>query len=92
VLKAHSRLLEQVMLVGDLLLVAGCWLLAYFIRFYAAGPPSRHGIPFLQPYLLMLLPILVVWGISGRAVSARGCRRWPASPRPRPWAPSSWSA
>jgi Undecaprenyl-phosphate glucose phosphotransferase len=75
VLKAHSRLLEQLMLVGDLLLVAGCWLLAYFIRFYVAGPPSRHGTPFLQPYLLMLLPILVVWGISFRAFDLYRPRR-----------------
>ncbi|HEY4909144.1 MAG TPA: undecaprenyl-phosphate glucose phosphotransferase, partial [Methylomirabilota bacterium] len=74
-LKAHSRLLEQVMLVGDLLLVAGCWLLAYYIRFYVAGPPSRHGIPLLQPYLLMLLPILVVWGISFRAFDLYRPRR-----------------
>jgi Undecaprenyl-phosphate glucose phosphotransferase len=75
VLRAHSRLLEQVMLVGDLLLVAGCWLAAYYIRFYVAGPPSRHGIPFLQPYLLMLLPILVVWGISFRAFDLYRPRR-----------------
>ena len=74
-LRAHSRLLEQVMLAGDLLLVAGCWLLAYYIRFYVAGPPSRHGIPFLQPYLLMLLPILVVWGIAFRAFGLYRPRR-----------------
>jgi len=75
VLRAHSRLLEQVMLAGDLLLVAGSWLLAYYIRFYVAGPPSRHGIPFLQPYLLMLLPILVVWFISFRAFDLYRPRR-----------------
>src|SRR6266705_195830 len=75
VLRAHSRLLEQVMLAGDLLPVAGCWLLAYYIRFYVAGPPSRHGIPFLQPYLLMLLPILVVWGIAFRAFGLYRPRR-----------------
>jgi Undecaprenyl-phosphate glucose phosphotransferase len=75
VLKARSRLLEQVMLAGDLFLVAGCWLLAYYIRFYVAGPPARHDIPFLQPYLLMLLPILVVWGISFRAFDLYRPRR-----------------
>jgi len=75
VLKARSRLLEQVMLAGDLLLVAGCWLLAYYVRFYVAGPPARHDIPFLQPYLLMLLPILVVWGVSFRAFDLYRPRR-----------------
>src|SRR5262249_19019885 len=74
-LRAHSRLVEQVMLAGDLLLVAGCWLLAYYIRFYVAGPPSSHGIPYVQPYLLMLVPILVVWGVSFRAFDLYRPRR-----------------
>ena len=42
-LKAHSRLFEQLSLAGDLVLIAGCWLLAYFIRFHlsvAAGVPE----------------------------------------------------
>jgi Undecaprenyl-phosphate glucose phosphotransferase len=74
VLRAHSRLLEQVMLAGDLLLVAGCWLLAYYVRFHVAGPPS-HGIPDFEPYLLLLLPILVVWGISFHAFDLYRPRR-----------------
>jgi Undecaprenyl-phosphate glucose phosphotransferase len=75
VLRAYSRLLEQVMLVGDLLLVAGSWLLAYVARFYVIGPQSRHGIPPLEPYLLMLLPILIVWGIAFRAFDLYHPRR-----------------
>jgi Undecaprenyl-phosphate glucose phosphotransferase len=75
VLKAHSRLLEQVMLAGDLFLVAASWLLAYVARFYVIGPPSWHGIPLLWPYLLMLLPILVVWGVSFRAFDLYHPRR-----------------
>ena len=74
-LRAYSRLLEQVMLAGDLLLVAGSWLLAYLARFYVIGPQSRHGIPPLEPYLLMLLPILIVWGIAFRAFDLYHPRR-----------------
>jgi Undecaprenyl-phosphate glucose phosphotransferase len=74
-LKAHSRVLEQLMLVGDLVLVAVCWLAAYVIRFHVAGPPSRHGIPPIEPYLLMLLPILIVWGIAFRAFDLYRPRR-----------------
>jgi len=74
VLKAHSRVLEQLMLVGDLLLVAGCWLAAYGIRFHVAGPRS-HGTPPVEPYLLMLLPILLVWGIAFRAFDLYRPRR-----------------
>jgi Undecaprenyl-phosphate glucose phosphotransferase len=75
-LKAHSKFLEQLMLAGDLLVVAACWLIAYAVRFYVAGPPVRHGdIPPLGPYLLMLLPILVVWGVSFRAFDLYRPRR-----------------
>ena len=74
-LRAYSRLLEQVMLVGDLLLIAGSWLLAYVARFYVICPQSRHGIPPLEPYLLMLLPILIVWGIAFRAFDLYHPRR-----------------
>ena len=75
-LKAHSRFLEQLMLAGDLGLVATCWLLAYFTRFYVLGPPLMHGeVPPLGPYLLMLLPILVVWGLSFHAFDLYRPRR-----------------
>ena len=74
-LRAYSRLLEQVMLVGDLLLVAGSWMLAYVARFYVIGPQSRHGIPPLEPYWYMLVPILIVWGIAFRAFDLYHPRR-----------------
>ena len=73
-LKAHSRLLEQGMLVGDLVLVAACWLVAYGLRFYVVGP-IQHDVPPLSDYLLMLLPILVVWGVSFRAFGLYRPRR-----------------
>jgi len=75
VLKAHSKLLEHIMLAGDLLVVAVCWLVAYVMRFYVLGPPLRSEIPPLYPYLLMLLPILVVWGVSFRAFDLYRPRR-----------------
>ncbi|MGH7403412.1 MAG: undecaprenyl-phosphate glucose phosphotransferase [Candidatus Rokuibacteriota bacterium] len=75
-LKAHSRFLEQLMLVGDLLLVGGCWLLAYGVRFYVIVPPITGGaVPPLGPYLLMLLPILLVWGVSFHAFDLYRPRR-----------------
>ncbi|HJR02569.1 MAG TPA: undecaprenyl-phosphate glucose phosphotransferase [Methylomirabilota bacterium] len=73
-LKAHSRLLEQGMLVGDLALVAACWIAAYALRFHVIGP-IQHDVPPLSDYLLMLLPILVVWGLSFRAFGLYRPRR-----------------
>ncbi len=75
-LKAYSRLFEQLILVGDLLLVAGCWLLAYWFRFHLPGPPlSYRDVPPLNDYLLMLVPILAVWGVSFRAFGLYRPRR-----------------
>jgi Undecaprenyl-phosphate glucose phosphotransferase len=65
-LKAHPRLLEQLLLAADLVLVAACWLLAYVTRFYLFGPPIYYGLPPLQIYLAMLLPIVLVWAVSFR--------------------------
>ena len=74
-LKAYSRLLEQVMLAGDLVLVAGCWLAAYYARFYLVGPPLRTQVPPLAPYLYMLLPIFLVWGACFRSFGLYRPRR-----------------
>ena len=63
-LKAHSRVFEQLMLVGDLMLVAGSWVAAYVVRFYVIGGVAVR--PF-ENYALQLLPILVVWGVAFKA-------------------------
>jgi Undecaprenyl-phosphate glucose phosphotransferase len=64
------------MLVTDLLLVGLCWLLAYWLRFYVAGPPLPYADrgP-VADYLLMLLPILLVWSASFRAFGLYRPRR-----------------
>jgi Undecaprenyl-phosphate glucose phosphotransferase len=64
VLKAHSRLFEHLMLVGDLLLIAGCWVAAYVVRFHLLRVPST---PPFSDYALQLVPILLVWGFAFHA-------------------------
>src|SRR5262249_20162827 len=63
VLKAHSRLVENLALAGDLFLIAACWLSAYAVRFYLI--PATDVPPF-RDYALQLVPILIVWGIAFR--------------------------
>ncbi len=49
-LKASSRLLAQLTLVSDLVLIACCWLTAYDLRFYLAGPfPLTLGPVWARP-------------------------------------------
>jgi len=75
VLRAHSRFFEQLTLVGDLVLIAGCWVLAYYLRF-APGPiPVYRGVPPLLPYLYLLAPIVVVWAVAFRAFDLYRPRR-----------------
>ena len=62
-LKAHSRLVENLALVGDLCLIAVCWVLAYWIRFHLMHVTD---VPPFRDYALQLIPILVVWGIAFR--------------------------
>ena len=64
VLKAHSRLFEHLTLVGDLTLIAGCWVLAYVIRFYVIG---GSDVAYFSGYALQLVPILAVWAFAFRA-------------------------
>jgi len=63
VLKAHSRVVENLALGGDLCLIAICWVLAYWIRFHLMHVTD---VPPFRDYALQLIPILVVWGIAFR--------------------------
>jgi len=67
VLKAHSRLFEQLALASDVVLIAACWLGAYGLRFFVVGPPLvTPDVPPLGDYLLQLVPIVAVWTASFR--------------------------
>ncbi len=74
-LKAHSRFLEHLTLVGDLVLIAASWVIAYYLRF-ALGPiPVYRGVPPLLPYLYLLGPIVMVWAVAFRAFDLYRPRR-----------------
>ncbi len=74
-LKAHSRLFEHLTLGGDLILIAGSWLLAYYIRFSLGPVPVYRGIPPLGPYLVLLAPILAVWAVAFKTLGLYRPRR-----------------
>ncbi len=74
-LKVHSRLFEHLTLVGDLVIIAGCWVLAYYLRFFLSPIPVYHQVPPLGPYLYLLGPIVVVWAVTFRALDLYRPRR-----------------
>jgi Undecaprenyl-phosphate glucose phosphotransferase len=75
-LKAPSRLLAQLTLATDLVIIGACWVEAYFLRFYLIGPfPLPRGLPDFQSYALQLVPILAVWTVAFRAFGLYRPRR-----------------
>jgi Undecaprenyl-phosphate glucose phosphotransferase len=74
-LKAHSRFFEHLTLAGDLALIAGSWLLAYYLRFHVGPIPVYLGVPPLTPYLALLVPILLLWAIVFRTFDLYRPRR-----------------
>ncbi|MBI4240861.1 MAG: undecaprenyl-phosphate glucose phosphotransferase [Candidatus Rokubacteria bacterium] len=74
-LKAHSRLFEHLTLLGDLLLITGSWVLAYYLRFFLGPIPVYQGTPPLGPYLVLVVPIAVVWAVAFRAFGLYRPRR-----------------
>jgi Undecaprenyl-phosphate glucose phosphotransferase len=63
-LKAHSRVFEQLAFVADMALIVVCWVGAYLLRFYVFG---HAPIPPFGGYALQVVPILIVWGVAFRA-------------------------
>lgn len=74
-LKQHSKFFQHLMLLGDLVVIASCWLVAYAIRFYAFGPEPSESIPPLRPYLWMLAPVLLIWAAAFRVFDLYRPRR-----------------
>src|SRR3990172_3129264 len=75
-LKAPSRLLAQLTLFSDLLLIGGCWLAAYVLRFRLVGPfPVPGEVLAFKHYALQLVPILAVWTVAFRAFGLYRPRR-----------------
>ena len=66
-LKRHSEFLKSLLFLFDLVLICFCWIAAYYLRFFSAITPVTKGVPPLLPYLVLLAPIVVVWGISFQA-------------------------
>ena len=66
-LKGHSAFFKNLLFLFDLLAICACWVGAYFLRFSETIVPVTKGVPPLTPYLWLLVPIVLVWGISFRA-------------------------
>ena len=74
-LKRHSQFLESVLFLFDLTVICACWIASYHLRFLEGLAPVDKGVPPLDIYLSLLLPIVFVWGLSFRAFNLYRPRR-----------------
>ena len=74
-LKRHSQFLQSLLFLFDLTVICACWIASYHLRFLEGLAPVDKGIPPFDIYLWMLVPIVVVWGISFRAFNLYRPRR-----------------
>jgi Undecaprenyl-phosphate glucose phosphotransferase len=74
-LKRHSQFLQSLLFLFDLAVISACWVGAYYLRFIEGYAPIDKGVPPFKIYVSMLLPILLVWGISFRAFNLYRPRR-----------------
>ena len=77
--KQRHQLFAFLFMVSDLGMVSVAWLGAYWIRFSTDVVPAIKGIPRIDDYLLMLVPVWIIWGfvfrIMGLYRPMRGVRR-----------------
>jgi len=74
-LRRHSEFFKNLLFLSDLFLISACWVAAYFIRFSLPIFPVTRGIPPIEPYLWLLVPIILVWGICFSSLNLYRPRR-----------------
>ena len=74
-LKRHSQFLKSLLFLFDLSVICLCWIGAYVIRFSGVVEPVTKGVPPLQDYLWLLIPIVIVWSMSFQAFNLYRPRR-----------------
>ncbi len=74
-LKNHSHFWESTLLFTDILIIAVAWLSAYYLRFHGFGDFSQFN-----NYLIILLPIFLVWPFIFKHMGIYRPRRVASSP------------
>ena len=74
-LRRHSEFFKSLLFLSDLFLISSCWVAAYFLRFSVPLFPVTKGIPQIEPYLWLLVPIILVWGICFSSLNLYRPRR-----------------
>jgi len=64
-LKKYSHLFLSLLVVSDLVIIAGAWLLSFWLRFFSPlvtdAIPIRYGVPELERYTKLLVLVLPIF-------------------------------
>ncbi len=74
-LKKHSQFFVSLLLITDLLVIAVSWIFSYGLRFHSGLFVLDTARPSLELYVLLLVPIMLIWGLSLKAFDLYRPRR-----------------
>jgi len=60
-LKKYSQLFLSALIISDSLVILSSWIGAYYVRFHSGWIPLTHGIPSLQQYQNLLIPVWILF-------------------------------
>ncbi|MFQ5441225.1 MAG: undecaprenyl-phosphate glucose phosphotransferase [Thermodesulfobacteriota bacterium] len=63
-LKKHSQIFENILFVTDIAIILSSWVFSYYVRFNSGLIPVYKGVPPLKVYLLLLIPITIIWALA----------------------------
>lgn len=59
-LRTHAAFFSLLRSVVDIIIISGCWIIVYFLRFHSGIFNVTKGIPSLRTHVILTLPILLI--------------------------------
>jgi len=60
-LKKYNQLFLSALIISDSLVILSAWMGSYYFRFYSGWIPLSSGIPPVEKYQILLLPVLILF-------------------------------
>ena len=67
-LKKYNQLFLSALIISDSLVILFSWLGAYYFRFYSSWIPLANGVPPVEKYEVLLLPVLILFLLNFKVV------------------------
>jgi Undecaprenyl-phosphate glucose phosphotransferase len=67
-LKKYNQLFLSALIIADSLVILSSWLGAYYFRFHSGWIPLSNGIPSVEQYKALLLPVLILFLFNFKVV------------------------